>query len=298
MPQSSAPHSSGPHSSMNEPTEPPLAPPVDTVWASSSERQTPSSFPSIPGPPPPFLPPPPGPLPPQQAFPGPTNPDPATYATPAPDPSPGTDLSIPQEGVTRGLTAAAIGAVLVIVAWLLVGWWALLLALAAGAWATTVAITGDWVPDRDNIFLGVVAIGRLGSPRPASTTARATPVTALAIALLPLGGWLLAAAGTFLHHSSTGDVCKAYYAFEKHQSDTADSLSFDDSTWFDLLGKLGKTAEDYGGRGTEGDMIRSAGKSARTVAEGHGSGMFVTASVLEAEAAISPIMSLCSSEGD
>ncbi|MBK6886525.1 MAG: hypothetical protein IPH03_08755 [Tetrasphaera sp.] len=101
-----------------------------------------------------------------------------------------------------------------------------------------------------------------------------------------------------LHHSSTGDVCKAYYAFEEQKSDTADSLSFGDSKWFDLLGKLGETAADYGGSGTEGEMIRSAGKSARTVAEGHGSGMFVTASVLEAEAAISPIMSLCSSEGD
>ncbi|MBK6887366.1 MAG: hypothetical protein IPH03_13665 [Tetrasphaera sp.] len=154
------------------------------------------------------------------------------------------------------------------------------------------------MPDRDSIFLGVVAVSRLGASRPASTTPRAAPVTALAIALLPLGGWLLAAAGTFLHHSSTGDVCKAYYAFEKHQSDTADSLSFDDSKWFDLLDKLGQTAADYGGRGVDGDMIRSAGKSARTIAGGHGSGIFVTASVGEAEAAISPIMSLCSSEGD
>ncbi|MFN8098337.1 MAG: zinc ribbon domain-containing protein [Dermatophilaceae bacterium] len=207
-------------------------------------------------------------------------------------------LAIPREGVLRGLIAAGIGAVLVIVAWLLIGWWALVVALVAGAWATTVALTGDWVPDRDSVFIGVVAvptvIRNLSRPIPAP---HAGPVPTLAIAFLPLAGFFCGALGSAIHHSSESDVCKAYSAFESHQNSSSDSLGLDDSTWFSLLDDLGSTASDYGGS-SDAAYIRSAGKAARKVAQGHGSGMFVTASVAEAESAIYPIARLCNSRGD
>ncbi len=198
----------------------------------------------------------------------------------------------------RGLIAAGIGAVLVVIAWMIGGWWALLLAVVAGAWATTVALTGDWVPDRDSVLIGVVAVPRVIANLGRSTgTPHAGPVISLAIAFLPLVGFVGAALGSAMHHSSLDAVCKDYYAFEAHQSATANSYSMDDNEWFSLLDHLGRTAADYGG-GSAGQSIRSAGQAAQVVARGTGSGLFVTASVGQAESAIAPIAGLCVGLGD
>ena len=171
-----------------------------------------------------------------------------------------------------------------------------MVALVAGAWATTVALTGDWVPDRDSVFIGVVAVPTVIRNLPADPGPACGPRADPAIAFLPLAGFFCGALGSAIHHSSESDVCKAYSAFESHQNSSSDSLGLDDSTWFSLLDDLGSTASDYGGS-SDAAYIRSAGKAARKVAQGHGSGMFVTASVAEAESAIYPIARLCNLAG-
>ncbi|MBK6872968.1 MAG: hypothetical protein IPJ14_14840 [Kineosporiaceae bacterium] len=198
-------------------------------------------------------------------------------------------------GWPRALVATGVSVVLAVLFGLIAGGGSLLIDLALALWIAAVSVTRRLRTTSADLPRVTAGLGRLvtgvrGAGQGQGRLVAGSPLAVVALALSPVLVGLVFGVSSALHHSSEGDVCDAYLAYR--QETDKPSTSMFDSAWFDALDHLGKVAEDYGGN-YQPEVTRAAGKRARAIAKGSGSGHIVTASVGQADAAVAPLSDFC-----
>lgn len=229
-----------------------------------------------------------------------SQPPPPTTPPPPPvtDPSaqaPG-DLTLPPSGWSSALLAAAIAGVLALLLGL-GGPGSLLLDLGLALWVAAVSVVGKLRVRSGDLATAGSGVARLVKAARAALPSKGfpkagTPLAVMALVLVPVLAGLFSSMIALTHHSDENDVCEAYLKYQEETTKPNSSTFGFDSAWFDALDDLGKVAEDYGGK-YQREATHNAGKAARRIAKGSGSGVIVTASVGEANYVVAPLSDFC-----